>query len=537
MGNGKAEPTFRETVVYARWPYPRTLGPIRILWIAASVRTLSPCREPSSNPIRSSLVHHSIMSGAHCSQYFAPHGKAELTFTEASATALSLPAESPSCPRMARTQAVLARPVEDSLRRTAAKYERATTLPARRNAACLSTVHESRYRRAEEVNEEVCPPRTVFAKRSDFLRVSTHRHDEVRRDKRSHHRFSTYPADKLKFMECLSPDDLLNHFREQSSSHKFGVSKKKIHMKDYTVFGDAYTTKQFGGLAVNLKRGDPTHPFSYKTLLESTLRIAQVDIQAFDMKIVETGALIRAFQDSKIISPGIPSVLSLLKKCRNAACLNSDPWVLSSTQLRKILGEALPWHDKRSTDRLLIAHDPKRSGFIRYIRIFLPVIAYFSPLVNDYTSYVELDLHGIPYSNVYLLLGLYYDVYVSSEASGGIQETKNVSSAIIEEDEDRSTLRKHFTGVENDCFPKSGFNRVEKSDSNGILVDNICEALTCCSCDKLDLQKMNELVSMVLKVSVKTTCTLKTYYGSPCRTYAFPTSFMNRTQRYGHHPL
>ena len=440
------------------------------------------------------------MRGAHRSQYFDPESRARLTLTDASTLRSAIEEESSKCPRMARTQSVLLKPVQDSIRKTAAEHERAITLPARRNAAGLSTVHESRYRRAADVNQGICPPRTVFAHRSDFLRISSHLKSEMNAAKPGRHRFSTYAADKLHHIECLTSDDILDRFRDENSSHKFGISKKPILKKDYAAFGDAYTIKRYGRLSVSIKADESSTPLSYKSLLDSTLRIAQVDIQAFDMKIVETGVLIRAFQNHKIGSPGIPAVFAVMKKCRLAAVLNPDPWILASSQLKSILAKELPWLDKDSIYRLLIAHDPHRCGFIRFVRIFLPVVAYFSPLVNDYTSFVEIDLHGLPYSNIHLLIGLYYDLYVSMEASSGAEESKLVSSSIIEVDEDRSTLRKHLTGIRDESYPKSELNRIAKSESNGIRLNDIYEALTCCSCDKHDLNEMNQRIAAAFQV-------------------------------------
>ena len=443
------------------------------------------------------------MRGAHRSQYFDAENGAALTLTEAAALQSTIDATPRPCPRMARTQSVLRRPIETSIQRTTVKYERAVTLPAQRSAASLSVVHESRYRRAEDVNEAICPPRTVFTKRSDFLRISTHTRNQMNTVKTGRHRFSTYAAEKLHHIECLTPDDLLNRFRSETSSHRFGISKKPVLKKDYSAFGDPYRTKHYGRYAVNIRSDESSTPFSHKHLLDSTLRIAQIDIQAFDMRLVETGVLIRAFQNSKLASPGIPSVFSVLRKCRHAACLNPDPWVLASHQLKRILVQELSWLDRNSIYRLLIAHDPHRTGFIRFVRVFLPVVAYFSPLVNDYTSFVEFDLHGMPFSNIYLLIGLYYDLYVSLEASNGVKVPKIVSSSIIEEDEDRSTLRRHFTGIRDESYPKSKLNCVTKSDSEGIRVADMLEALTCCSCDKHDLHTMNQLVLETLQVILR----------------------------------
>ena len=443
------------------------------------------------------------MRGAHRSQYFDPESRAALTLTQASALRSAIEGEPPPCPRLARTQSVLRRPIEASTLRTAKKHERAVTLPARRNAASLSRMHESRYRRAEDVNEEICPPRTVFSTRSDLLRISTHTRSEMNTVKSKRHGFSSYAADKLRHIECLAPDDLLNPFRGRASSHKYGISKKPILIKDFTAFGDPYNKKHYGRFTVNIRSDESSPPFSHKHLLESTLRVAQVDIQAFDMKLVETGVLIRAFQNVKLASPGIPAVFSMLRQCRHAACLNPDPWVLALFQLKRILSHQLPWLDKNSIYRLLIAHDPHRTGFIRFLRVFLPVVAYFSPLVNDYTAFVELDLHGSPYSSIYLLIGLYYDVYISLETSNDVKESRLVSSSIIEEDEDRSTMRRHFTGVRDESYPRSELNYVVKSESEGIRIADIFEALTCCSCDKLDLHSMNQLIAAALQVLFK----------------------------------
>jgi hypothetical protein len=217
------------------------------------------------------------------------------------------------------------------------------------------------------------------------------------------------------------------------------------------------------------------------------------------MKAVELGLFVKALADDRNTSPGVPAAFALYRRCRLVSSLNADPWVLSTNQVKRVVAASLPWYDPGSLARLVGTFDPQRTGYVRFVRIFLPALAYFSPLVNDYTAFVEKHLHDFKLSNMLLLIGLFYDLYVDADLDSNpisiVSSAQRVSSIVVEEDEDRSVARKHFSGVQSERFPHSALNLTTGGTSQGMRLDDLFEALTSCACDKDERARMQALLS------------------------------------------
>ena len=91
-------------------------------------------------------------------------------------------------------------------------------------------------------------------------------------------------------------------------------------------------------------------------------QLAKTSVQAYDMRIVETGALLRALQDVRLAAPGVASVVLLHRAFVDAACMNPNPWMLNRHQVAEVIENLTPWLPKSVAFRLFSAYDPHRSG-------------------------------------------------------------------------------------------------------------------------------------------------------------------------------
>ena len=74
-------------------------------------------------------------------------------------------------------------------------------------------------------------------------------------------------------------------------------------------------------------------------------KAARKNLLAYDTRIVETGALLKALNHHSHVAPGIPAIIQLNKAFIEAAAINPNPWLLKRDQVAFVLKSQLPWLD------------------------------------------------------------------------------------------------------------------------------------------------------------------------------------------------
>lgn len=197
-----------------------------------------------------------------------------------------------------------------------------------------------------------------------------------------------YDQESNNYLQIYTTHNTENPYRpnERADSMSMNRSTKvcKFNPLDYR---QDSKVKKFGNFSAILKTttkfGDvPTKEAIDKSLAElSRSRLLQ-----YDTRIIETGALLRALQDAKHLTPGVAAIIDLHHGFVDAACMNPDPWVLSRQQMTSVLNEKVGWLGNDSIKRLLASYDIQRSGLIRYIRLSTTLITSARPAMQHLVS-------------------------------------------------------------------------------------------------------------------------------------------------------
>ena len=190
---------------------------------------------------------------------------------------------------------------------------------------------------------------------------------------------------------------------------------------------------------------------------QALTKIAKSALFAYDTRIVETGALVMALQDSKNSAPGLASALKLHRRFVDAASTNPNTWLLHNRQMILVLNDVVPWLGVDVANRLMAAYDPKRSGVVRYIRVSCSIIAASKPAMMNLMADINPDFHSQTHPGELFLLRLMLSLY---EECDGFQENVGVK-------------------------PVSG-----KIAEKGIRIEDIIELLSCCCCSIDDQIRM-----------------------------------------------
>jgi hypothetical protein len=168
------------------------------------------------------------------------------------------------------------------------------------------------------------------------------------------------------------------------------------------MYGRTFNVKKAGDYVAIVATQDPrdNHGRGLATVrkdgvMKALTSIAKSALFAYDTRIVETGALLMALQDSKNTAPGLASVINLHRRFVDAASTNPNTWLLHTRQLILVLNDTIPWLGVDVANRLMAAYDPKRSGVVRYVRIACSVIAGSKPAMMDLMANINPGTQSI----------------------------------------------------------------------------------------------------------------------------------------------
>ena len=122
---------------------------------------------------------------------------------------------------------------------------------------------------------------------------------------------------------------------------------------------------------------------SKKEVLESLADASKRALIAYDVRIVETGALLKALCDIRHPTPGMAAIMDLHKAFVQGTATNPDPWNLTREQMQNILHNRVPWLAPVAVQRLISSYDPNRTGVVRYIRICCALVLCIRPAMSD----------------------------------------------------------------------------------------------------------------------------------------------------------
>lgn len=394
---------------------------------------------------------------------------------------------------VSRCDSLANRAVDDQARRVN-RSVRGAALELSRYAASQA---EELFTAADELNDIRCPPLSASKLKEDLFRLKASRKPAT-----SNATNSDYYTAKLGHIELLRCDQLLNRRARshRNTSQRFGASRKRVSALDHTAFAMDTRSKSTGSFNVTLHDDAQLRQgsISVNMLHRSALALGQLDMLAFDTRLVETGALVKALGDPRNDSPGIPSVFRLVRLFRQVSCVNADSSVVSVSQAASVLCSTLPWLSIASIHRLLAASDPSRTGFVRYVCMLLPVVAYFSPNSSDLVAFVEMDKHGKKYASTLLLLGTLYDLHVDRDVSELRSAGVNAGSRYEEHTVDRSFSKPHVSGVRCATDPHSLLNIAEGTATRGMRLSEVLDALCCCATDRTEVDAICSLFAASL---------------------------------------
>lgn len=209
---------------------------------------------------------------------------------------------------------------------------------------------------------------------------------------------------------------------------------------------------------------------SLKDVTESTALLSRKQLLAYDTRIVETGALLKALQDLRHKSPGLTAIISFHKSMVASAIINPNPYFISRSQMRDIIYSNVPWMDKDAIGRLISSYDPFQTGFVRYIRLSSAIIAGNRPSMSGLIASLNNGSKADDPNGVALVLALIFGLYQDCEG----QQTPGNHG-------------KFTTGGES------------TEDAKGMKLADIREALSCCVCSAADEVIITECADRIVQ--------------------------------------
>lgn len=239
-----------------------------------------------------------------------------------------------------------------------------------------------------------------------------------------------------------------------TNSRIYSKSQKVCGVGSYTVTIRAPRVAAGGSLSGGSTQSRQP---ALRDVTESTALLSRKQLLAYDTRIVETGALLKALQDLKHKNPGLTAIISLHRNMVASAIINPNPYFISRSQLRDVIYANVPWMNKDAIGRLISSYDPYQTGFVRYIRLSSSIIAGNRPSMSGLISSLNNGSKAEDPHGVGLVLALIFGLYQDCEG----QQATGLSGKFI-----------------------SGGDA--NGEAKGMKLADIREALSCCVCSAAD---------------------------------------------------
>jgi hypothetical protein len=193
-----------------------------------------------------------------------------------------------------------------------------------------------------------------------------------------------YDQESNNYLQIYTTHNTENPFRPNKRSDSMSMNKSsKVSKFNPLDYRQDSKVKKFGNFSAILKTTTNVGDVPTKEAIDKSLaELSRSRLLQYDTRIIETGALLRALQDAKHLTPGVAAIIDLHRGFVDAACMNPDPWVLSRQQMANVINEKVGWLGTDSIKRLLAAYDIQRSGLIRYIRLSTTLITSARPAMQ-----------------------------------------------------------------------------------------------------------------------------------------------------------
>lgn len=143
-------------------------------------------------------------------------------------------------------------------------------------------------------------------------------------------------------------------------------------------------------------------------------------VLAYDTRIVEVGACVKALTDIRHPTPGIAAIMQLHRGFIDAASLNPNPTTLTRPQVLHVFKQQVTWYAVDAMQRLISAFDPLHTGMVKYVRLSCSLMACCRPNMSmlagkaGNASHLPSELRG-----ELLLLKLMHQLYDECDGGGG----------------------------------------------------------------------------------------------------------------------
>lgn len=122
---------------------------------------------------------------------------------------------------------------------------------------------------------------------------------------------------------------------------------------------------------------------------ESIARLKRTSVLSYDMRIAETGAVVKALMDIRHPSPGVAAIAALHRAFIQASSMNPNPWILNRSQIHEVFSSQAYWLPEEVIRRLISAYDPENCGVVRYIRLTASLMCCTRSAMNDLMSLIQ----------------------------------------------------------------------------------------------------------------------------------------------------
>ncbi|RYH29988.1 hypothetical protein EON65_06620 [archaeon] len=186
----------------------------------------------------------------------------------------------------------------------------------------------------------------------------------------------------------------LNPFRQAHGAHgnvSYSRSVPKIvRAMDNMDYKDDLFVKTISSFNACIEPSFDIHKVpSKKEVSNAIFQLTRKQIVVYHTRIVEIGSIIRAFRDSKHSTPGLQGIFVLHQAFISATALCTNPYILSRKQMYAIIESQIPWANRESISRLLLAFDNTNTGYIRYVRLSCALIACLEPAMANLAASLD----------------------------------------------------------------------------------------------------------------------------------------------------